>query len=182
MSGPDRQTPDPLEPGHHGPACDTPLCIARPTADCVQLLARHGPPPSISGLTLPPPGHAATTHDLTALATGPGAWLLLSPTPGLAARMAGLITTASLIDQSHGRALFTLSGPAARDVLSRLCRIDLHPRVFPPGRVAATPLAGLPAILHHADTGYTMILPATYARSFAGLLAEAAIPFGFDVP
>lgn len=170
---------DLLRPGHHGPAAAEPLRLARQPMACVQLLARRAAPPA---LALPPMGEALETPAYTALATGPGAWLLLAPDPGLMDRLAATAGPVSLIDQSHGRAAFGLAGPAARAALSRLCRLDLDPRVFPPGRVAATLLGPLHGVLHHHREGYTLLVAASYAASFALLLAEAALPFGYDIP
>lgn len=171
-------TEDLLSPGRHGPPGPDPLRLARPAMDCVQLLARRAAPPT---LALPPAGQSLATPDYTALSTGPGAWLLLSPTPGLLARLAAREAAASLIDQTHGRAFFTLAGPASAAALSRLCRLDLHQAAFPPGRVAATLLGPLPGLLHHHASGYTLIVAASYAASFATMLAEAALPFGYEV-
>ena len=45
---------------------------------------------------------------------------------------------------SEGRVVFELEGPKAREVLSKGCSLDLHPRVFGAGQCAQT-------LLHHAN-------------------------------
>jgi sarcosine oxidase subunit gamma len=44
----------------------------------------------------------------------------------------------SAVDLSANRAIVEVAGPAARDVLSTCCPLDLHARAFGPDRVAGT--------------------------------------------
>lgn len=100
------------------------------------------------GLTLPPPGQAATAGNVTALWIQPNGWMLASEDAALLARVAPLAAAAALIEQSHGRTTFTIAGPRAHEVLAKGCRIDLHPREFGPGRVASTSIAHVNVLLH----------------------------------
>jgi heterotetrameric sarcosine oxidase gamma subunit len=82
--------------------------------------------------------------------SGPGEWLLLaapSP-PGQAAGLDALVARApgecvSWVDQTHGRALMRLSGPAAPRVLAKLCGIDLGEDITPDGAAFRTSVAAL---------------------------------------
>jgi sarcosine oxidase subunit gamma len=89
----------------------------------------------------------------------------------------------SVVDQSHGRSVIGLAGASAPRVLASLCRIDLHPRAFGPGRVAVTPLAGLSGILHQRDAvpSYDLIVFATLSRWFAAALLHAAEEAGYGI-
>ena len=58
---------------------------------------------------------------------------------------------AAVTDLSHARVVLRLSGPEARTALTKLCRIDLHPRAFAPGRTAQTPIGQVPALIHCVD-------------------------------
>jgi heterotetrameric sarcosine oxidase gamma subunit len=58
---------------------------------------------------------------------------------------------AAVTDLSHARTVLRLSGAEARTALAKLCRIDLHPKVFGPGRIAQTPLGQIPALIHCVD-------------------------------
>jgi sarcosine oxidase, subunit gamma len=82
--------------------------------------------------------------------SGPGEWLLLaapSP-PGQTAdfdpdALAASGETVSWVDQTHGRALMRLSGPAGPRVLAKLCGIDLGEDITPDGAAFRTSLAAL---------------------------------------
>jgi sarcosine oxidase subunit gamma len=186
--------PEPLEPGRYGAADGEPVRISRVACTLVQVVARRDGAAALAealhttfGLSLPPPGHAATAGALRALWMQPQGWLIQAPADadaglpeGLARACAGV---ASVVEQSDGRAVFILAGAQARAVLARLCRLDLHPRVFAVGQVAATPLGGLAALLHQtgAAPAYEMIVAASYARAFGRMLASAAAPLGYEV-
>lgn len=139
------------------------------------------------GLDLPRPGQASASGELAALWLQPECWMFMGP--GGDGSLALALKTAcgaaaAVVDQTHGRAVLSLSGAAARDVLARLCRIDLHPRAFGPGRVAATAIAELACLLHQREDtpGFDVILPASYAGWFLEALTHAAAAVGYEVP
>ena len=79
--------------------------------------------------------------------SGPGEWLLLAA-PGTAADFDPDALSApgecvSWVDQTHGRALMRLSGPAAPRVLAKLCGVDLGEDITPDGAAFRTSLAAL---------------------------------------
>src|SRR5687767_11660999 len=77
---------------------------------------------------------------------GPRDWLITASTPdaaGLRERVAPTLTQLgmALVDMSDGLAGLRLKGSHARDVLSKGCGLDLHPRQFPAGQCTRTRLA-----------------------------------------
>jgi heterotetrameric sarcosine oxidase gamma subunit len=183
-----------LVPGRHGAPGDDPVRIARRRCDLVQLAARKGRADDLTAamraayrLQLPLPGHAATADDLAALWLQPNAWMLVAPpvAEGAFARAvkAACGDAGSVVDQTHGRVAFTLSGRNARRVLQNLCRLDLHPRAFGPGRVAATPMAEVACLLHQRDDvpSFDLIVFSTFATHFAGALTHAAAGVGYEI-
>lgn len=79
--------------------------------------------------------------------SGPGEWLLLAA-PGSPADFDPDALVApgeyvSWVDQTHGRALVRLSGPAGPRVLAKLCGIDLSDDITPDGAAFRTSLAAL---------------------------------------
>ena len=66
-------------------------------------------------------------------------------------------------------ATLALSGPRAREVLMKGCRLDLHPRAFKPGGCMQTALARAQAILHRTDDAPTYEI--TVRNSFSVYLA-----------
>jgi heterotetrameric sarcosine oxidase gamma subunit len=79
--------------------------------------------------------------------SGPGEWLLLAA-PGRAADLDALAAqdpgeSVTWVDQTHGRALMRLSGPAGPRVLAKLCGIDLGEDITPDGAAFRTSVAAL---------------------------------------
>jgi methylglutamate dehydrogenase subunit C len=135
-------------------------------------------------LTLPKaPAAAASQRGVVAFQIAPRRWWLVAPTAGReldAALADALARRAALTDLSHARTVLRLGGPASRSTLEKLCRIDLHPRAFPPGRALQTPLGQVAALIHAVDDAPTfdLYLPRSLARSAAVSLIEAATEFG----
>ncbi|WP_285698235.1 sarcosine oxidase subunit gamma family protein [Actinomadura sp. NBRC 104412] len=90
-------------------------------------------------LRLPGAGHAAGDGEPYVLWLGPGWYLVVDREGGETELLAGL---PDAVVVSAARTVLELSGPSARDVLSHDCPLDLHPRVFGPGRCAQTRLPG----------------------------------------
>jgi heterotetrameric sarcosine oxidase gamma subunit len=90
---------------------------------------------------------------------------------------------AAVTDLSHARVVLRLSGPQARSALAKLCRIDLHPKAFAPGRTAQTLLGQVPALIHCVDEAPTfdLYLPRSLAQSAMEMLIDAAAEFGLEV-
>lgn len=179
------------KPGRHGAPGDAPLRVALPRRDMVQVMARRGREDALAeaaraafGLVLPPAGQAATGPDATAIWIQPGHWLFAAPRGmegSLAARAAAAFAgLAAVADQSHGRTTIAVSGPAARRVLARGCRLDLHPRAFGPGRAAATQIAHVGCLIHQTDEApvFELTVFATLAEPFFHWLMEAGAQDG----
>jgi sarcosine oxidase subunit gamma len=163
------------------------VAIAVSATDVVQVLARKGRAADLAaalrtafGLELPAPGHAANGQNLTALWIQPDGFFLIAPSgpEGALARSvkAACGDAASVIDQTHGRSVITLSGARARWVLSKFCRVDLHPGAFGPGSVASTQIAHLACTIHQRDAvpSYDLIVFTTFRKSFLESLTHAA--------
>jgi methylglutamate dehydrogenase subunit D len=118
---------------------------------------------------------------------GPGQWLALSETSAnealardLALRLKGL---ASISDQSGGRIVLRISGPRARDVLSKGLPIDLDPRAFPLGSAATSAIGHMGVQLWQLDDtrSYDIALFRSMAASFWRWLAASAAEYGYEV-
>jgi heterotetrameric sarcosine oxidase gamma subunit len=151
----------------------------RPSPGLATLFAQPGGEEALAqavntllGLPLPGPGQASMNERATLLWSGARQWLLLSEMPeALPAWLATLAPHAAISHQDGSRALLTLSGQRARDVLARGVMIDLHDREFPVGAAALTSIAHMPVMLWRlpdAPEGPTFQLAS--ARSMAGSL------------
>ena len=125
-------------------------------------------------LPLTPNTAAVTARGWTLLWLGPDEWLATGPAAEGAALVEALGTSldgkhCALTDVSAMYATLALSGPRAREVLMKGCRLDLHPRAFAPGACVQTALARAQVILHQTDDDPSFEI--TVRNSFAHYLA-----------
>ena len=112
---------------------------------------------SVTGLRLPTEANSFTTEGaLACLWLGPDEWLILGPGGGeheIAARLRAALGDihAAVTDVSEARTTIAVAGPRARELLAKGTSIDLHPRVFGPGRCVQTGFAGANIILRQTD-------------------------------
>ena len=139
------------------------------------------------GVSLPGTPSFATLASGIVLWAGPEQWLAAANSAAAAGQMRPLIEacrgSCTVVDQSDARALVSISGPRARQTLSKLLAIDLHPKVFKPGDTALTPVAGLPAQIWQVDDApqFTFAVARSFAGSVWHALTEAAAEYGCAV-
>ncbi|MBQ6640974.1 MAG: sarcosine oxidase subunit gamma [Saccharopolyspora sp.] len=112
-----------------------------------------------------------------ALWLGPDEWLLMAP-DGEAASLRdalGSAGAASVVDLSANRTTLRLSGGSARDVLEKVCSLDLHPRAFAAGHCAQTLLGRTQAVLWQLgpEPDYRILVRNSFAGYLADLLLDA---------
>lgn len=135
------------------------------------------------GLDLPTCPQRAIAGEIAFATTGPGAWLVTHEGGGkaLVSALRPVIQgLAAITDQTGAYGVLRLSGLRVRDLLCRLVPLDLHPRAFEIGNVAATVSGHVGATvwrLADSDAGAPVFEIAVY-RSFAGyfwrLLCQSA--------
>jgi sarcosine oxidase subunit gamma len=86
---------------------------------------------------------------------------------------------AGVVDVTTGFAALAISGPAARELLARVCALDLRPQRMPvgafrPGSVARTP--GM--VLRVAEDRYLALVGAALGEYLWTVVADAAAPLG----
>ncbi len=183
-----------LKSERHGADGDTPVVLHERHLAIVQVQARRLQESGLTsalaaafGLKLPEAGYASTAGEWSAIWIQPGSWLVTAPFTGpgdLIGRLGPIVSpTASLTDQTFGKSVLRLSGANARDVLMKGCRVDLHPRVFGPGRSAVTPLGQVSCVLHQVDDRPTfdLFVPSTFAEAAFDWLKVSAAEFGLEV-
>lgn len=83
------------------------------------------------------------------------------------------------VDVSDARALFTVTGPQAREVLAKLCPVDLDPKVFGAGEMRRTRAAQVAAAIWMDEAGvFSLVCFRSVAGYVMGLLTAAAAPGG----
>lgn len=84
------------------------------------------------------------------------------------------------VDLTHVRAVFRLSGVAARSVLEKLCALDLADDMFPSGTAGRTLVAGVVAELVRDDLDDEPSYLLVPSRSFAAFLWDAIVDAGTE--
>lgn len=114
----------------------------------------------------------------------PDELLILCPAAAVAERLAGLQARlarshALAVEVSDARAMFAVEGAGAREVLAKLCPVDLAPGRFEPGELRRTRLAQVPAAFWIApDGGFRLICFRSVAAYVFDALRMAAQPGG----
>lgn len=114
----------------------------------------------------------------------PAEWLLLSyehdaPESRELASQFVEERTLACAELTDALAAFEVRGDAARDLLSKACGLDLHPRSFPAGRCARTRFAQIAAIIHARDESPTfeLFVARSYEHYLRSWIADAALEF-----
>jgi sarcosine oxidase, subunit gamma len=115
-----------------------------------------------------------------ALWLGPDEWLVLGPpgtAPDIVAELLEALggTRRSIVDVSASRLALELSGPDAKEVLSKGCSLDLEPRGgWTTGSCAQTLLARVPVILHERPETTGVLVRPSFAEYLVDWLIAAA--------
>jgi sarcosine oxidase subunit gamma len=110
---------------------------------------------------------------------GPDEWLVLGP-PSVGPEIVSEMEAAfdglhrSIVDVSANRVALELSGPRAKEVLSKGCSLDLHPRSWRPGTCAQTMLARAQVILHERSETTGILVRPSFADYLVNWLTDAA--------
>jgi sarcosine oxidase subunit gamma len=161
----------------------------------VQVMARRGQAEAMAaaaasrfGAPAPTRPEAVIANDTILIWSGPDQFLALSArstnAPDARQIFAG---PASISDQSDGRALLRLAGPRARDLLAKVCSLDLHPASFPEGAAAATSIDHTGINLWRGADGedgspaFYLLVFSTFAESLWKTFLDSGAEYGVQV-
>lgn len=136
----------------------------------------------VTGVEMPGPGQAHVKGDTGLCWMSPDELLVLCPFEAVARTLAalhkGLVRTHALaVNVSDARACFTIYGPHAREVLSKLCPVDTSPETFTPGMFRRTRLAQVPSAFWMTETeAFQIVCFRSQAQYVFDLLIVAAQP------
>lgn len=118
------------------------------------------------------PGTSAKFEDSLVWSVSPGEWTVIGGAPSLD----------PLIDLTHVRVMFRLTGDDSPSLLARICALDLGDEMFPDGAAARTLVAGVATELIRDDQEGArsfLILPSrSFGRYLHGVLLDAGEEFG----
>jgi heterotetrameric sarcosine oxidase gamma subunit len=132
------------------------------------ILAFRGAEQSVSGiLATLPPGRVR--------AVGPGEWLVVTGDRAQAPEIDG----AMVVDQSHGRSLFRLSGPDSMAILMRGVAVDLRGGALSTNSSSSMAFGHLSINLARlADTTFELVVGRSFAESLYHDVRQAGRAFG----
>ena len=144
-----------------------------------------GRPAMLTGQEFPSKVGATLCGPMRVLCVGPGDWLVVSqPESALNLREflepEALRLGLALVDVTDGLAILDVRGSTARELLSKGCGIDWHPRMFPVGRCTATRFAQIPVVIDYVDASprFELHVARSYFEYLYSWLLDAAAEFG----
>ena len=141
----------------------------------------------VLGVAVPQrPCTAVTAGDVSVLWLGPDEWLVRSAMTHDATRTAPLQAAlgtafagvfASAVDIGSGYTVLEISGTRTREVLSRGCPLDLHPKLFGEGQCAQSHYfkASITLVPTGADS-FDIVVRRSFADYFVKIMLDAAEP------
>lgn len=147
-------------------------------------------------LTLPtkPNTVAGRPSDTRMMWLGPNEWLVITRPGGGERAFKALWKElkidglhAAVTDSSEARTCIKVSGPRAREVLSKGCAIDLHPSKFGPGQCAQTVVSKIGVMLTQTagakttDPAYELYVLRSFATYLWMWLEDAAAEYGVKI-
>lgn len=134
------------------------------------------------GAKMPGPGTANIADDSGLCWMSPDELLVLCPYDAVTSHLDILTTKlgssfALAVNVSDARAVFRVSGPDTREVLAKLCPVDMSPDAFKPGMFRRTRMAQVPAAFWmDVDESIRIVCFRSVADYVFGLLKAAAAP------
>lgn len=181
-------------PGHHGASGAGRVEIRHRRAGIYEVMAPRQREAELRamlekalGVAPPKPGAAVIQSSSAAVWLRPAAYMIVAEHSAAADVMQKLsdavAAPAVLVDQTHGKTVFRLSGANARAVMAKGCRLDLHPRVFRTGASASTKIAYFNCSFVQRDETptYDLIVQSTFARAFVDWILPASEEFGAEL-
>lgn len=127
------------------------------------------PVATVGGVPLPSFVGRAEAGPTRILCVAPDDWLLVSATRSADATIENIEADAQsqglvCVNLTDAFAVLQLWGRAARDLLSKGCGLDMHPRHFLPGQCARTRLAQIPVLVDCVEAlpRFALIVPRSY--------------------
>lgn len=137
------------------------------------------------GVSLPlQPNTVSENSTVTALWLGPDEWLLSTP-PSREGELTRALRDVlrdfccAVTDVTDGQTILRISGSHAIDVLRKGCVLDLHPRIFGPGRCAQSLINKVGVLIRAVDhvPSFDLIGRLSFSEYLAHWLKDAATEY-----
>lgn len=122
-------------------------------------------------------GQSRSDGEVLITGSRPDEWMLLGPHAAVKSAVDGLPTEGhvSVVDWTHGRALFRLTGDVAASALEKVCGLDWSDDMTPDGSVVSASVAVVSCDLVRNDVDGTPSYLVLCDRSFGQYLFDALI-------
>jgi sarcosine oxidase, subunit gamma len=135
------------------------------------------------GMAWPLETGTVTSGRVEMIALGPSEWLILTPVNGptsLLKILSDVFVGSRFVATSFSSGLsrIRLTGPHARELLSKACSLDVHPAVLKPGRAPRARFAGMPVVIRCVDdVTFDLIVTLSFRDYLLSWLADAELEF-----
>ena len=157
-----------------GSGAELTLADVSSTAKTIVRAGADTPAASTLGVVF---GASRAEGDLVVLGQRPGEWMLLGDAGAVVSRLdtSGHV---SVIDHTHSRALFQLTGAASASLLEKVCSLDWSDAMTPDGAVVSASIAKVTCDLTRQDVDGTPSYLIACDRSFGQYLFDALLDAG----
>ncbi len=119
------------------------------------------------------PGTSQGSRDALVWSVGPGEWTMLGERP-----------SGEVVDLTHVRAMYRLTGEHSADLINRVCGLDLTDGMFPSGAAARTLFAGVATEIIRDDDGgmpsYLILPSRSFSTYIVEVIEDAGVEFGLE--
>ncbi len=135
-----------------------------------------------SGVDMPAQGHANTVEQSGLAWMSPDELLVMTPYAEVEDKLAQIDKLMKgkhylAVNVSDARAMFRIEGHGVREVMAKLCPVDMAPDAFTPGMFRRTRMAQIPAAFWMPSDDAVQIICFRSVADYAfGLLKDAAEP------
>lgn len=172
-----------MEPRRSGPAL-----TLHDVSATTKIIVRAGPETVAHHQLNAPFGTSRTEEDALVVGQRPGEWIILGPAAASRALIDRLDRSGhvSVIDHTHSRALFRLTGAEAASVLEKLCSLDWSDHMTPDGAAMSASVAKVNCDLVRNDLNgvrsYLISCDRSYGQYLFDAILDARHEFGAAAP
>ncbi len=150
------------------------------SSSTAKTILRAGPETGVASRIGVGFGTSRTEPDVLIAGQRPGEWILLGSAAANRAVIDGLDLSGfvSVIDHTHSRALFRLTGADAASVLEKVCSLDWSDTMTPDGATASASVAKVTCDIIRADRAGIRSYLIACDRSFGQYLFDAILDAG----
>lgn len=142
-----------------------------------KIIVRAGPETAAQHQMDTPFGTSRTEQGVLVIGQRPDEWTILGPADRSWALVERLDRSGhvSVIDHTHSRALFRLTGPEAASVLEKLCSLDWNDHMTPDGAAVSASVAKVTCDIVRNDVDGTRSYLISCDRSYGQYLFDAML-------